>query len=86
MWTLAQVKMGSLRILGLVRVEVTDIILELIIRGFPQLEEVDIYNCDLCMLNLSTVKKLILDVNELSFYSTQDDNFQQVLMINCPNL
>jgi len=80
--SLTQVKMGLLRILRLIRVEVTDSIFELIICGCPLLEEVQIYNCDLSMLNLSTVKKLILDVNELSSYYTEDDNFQQVVKIN----
>lgn len=79
---MGRVQMGSLRVLRLKRVTLSDTVFREIIRGCPLLKELEIYNCwDLLevIFNAANIEKLKFDATEFGTYSDK-------IMINCPML
>ncbi|KAK9665862.1 hypothetical protein RND81_14G141500 [Saponaria officinalis] len=74
-----RIQMGVLRVLRLIRVEISDAVFQEIVRGCPLLQELEIYNCTLNNLKIdaSNVEKLILDTSE---------HYDSGPVINCPHL
>ncbi|KAK9741727.1 hypothetical protein RND81_03G124100 [Saponaria officinalis] len=74
-----RIQMGVLRVLTLIRVEISDAVFQEIVRGCPLLQELEIYNCTLNNLKIdaSNVETLILDTSE---------HYDSGPVINCPHL
>jgi len=86
--SLTRVHLGSLRILRLIMVDMSDSALGEIIQGCPSLRELEIYNCgDLHMLSFAapSIEKLKVDISLFSFYYGEEDDLI-LLRLNCPNL